>query len=97
MQKLKSKNVKRQGVGGNPKLHHRTQESKRLKHLRLKKDEFQHRLRAAMQRYDTDPNVRQAALDNWNADKVRRAGVNVNDFLPTVSPNASLGSTGVGC
>ena len=44
-----------------------------------------------------DPNVRQAALDNWNADKVRRAGVNVNEFLPTVSPNASLGSTGVGC
>ena len=48
MQKLKSRNVKRQGVGGHPKLHHRTQESKRLKHLRLKKDEFQHRLRAAM-------------------------------------------------
>ena len=43
-----------------------------------------------------DPNVRQAALDNWNADKVRRAGINVNYFLPTVSPDASFGSTGVG-
>ena len=87
---LKKKQPLRLGQGGNPKFHYLNKERVRLQKLGLSKQDFDERVSDAVQVYEADGAVRQAARDSWQRHRQNLRLLDLKRLQPTSNWNLEL-------
>lgn len=100
LKRLKQKNTRRAGVGGNAKYAWLNEQRAELAKQGLTRPQFAERLRALREDYDRNPLLQQAAKDRWRATRAQRLAARLmgpaRDQGPVPPTPCSSGPWGLG-